>query len=377
MAFPDAIRTLANQIEERKSRVQTEEAVKQALILPFLSVLGFDIYNPDELVPEFRAGWAKQAEKIDYAVLIGKRLAIFVEAKGLNETLVNYDPQLAKYFNSTPEVKFCIITNGVQYRFFTDLQEPNLLDKKPFFEFNFEDFTEGDVQVLERFRKDVFNIEGLVGYAEDLVFLSVLKNQFMALLHQPSDDFIRFAVRASQLASTNVTQKVVDRFRPLVKESISSAILEIVGQSFRPSPSVAERPEPEPEEQAPETNSSGRIETTPEELAAFEIVRQAVSPHVPEPEKVVYNDSINYFTVRYANTFGWFARFFIQNKDKKAVTLRLSVERVQELAQGFEVEPSPATFGSSRLYFYAVDDLRKLEALFVEAAKEVVHPQGG
>src|SRR5690349_3353793 len=106
MAFPDAVRTLANQIKERRQHIATEEATKQALILPFIHLLGFDVWNPSEVIPEFKAGWAKQTEKIDYALQIAKRLAIFVEAKGPNETLANYDPQLAKYFNSCTDVKF-------------------------------------------------------------------------------------------------------------------------------------------------------------------------------------------------------------------------------------------------------------------------------
>lgn len=132
MAFDDAVRTLANQIGERRRHIKTEEAVKQALILPFLSLLEYDVYNPSELVPEYKAGWVKGAEKVDYAVCIAGKLAMLIEAKGPDEVLSNYDAQLAKYFNSTPEVKFALITNGIHYKFFTDLQEKNILDKQPF-----------------------------------------------------------------------------------------------------------------------------------------------------------------------------------------------------------------------------------------------------
>jgi predicted type IV restriction endonuclease len=129
-------------VNERRAHVNTEEAVKQALILPFLDFLGFDIYDPREVIPEYKAGFSKIMEKIDYALLVSGKLVMFVEAKGPGEALANHDPQLAKYFNSTPEVKSAIITNGIQYRFFTDLQEPNLLGKRPFFEFDLEQFTD-------------------------------------------------------------------------------------------------------------------------------------------------------------------------------------------------------------------------------------------
>lgn len=374
MSFADSIRTLAGQIKDRRQHVQTEEAAKQALILPFIAALGFDIWNPAELIPEYRAGWAKQSEKIDYALLIVKKLAIFVEAKGPNEVLVNHDPQLAKYFNSTPEVRFCIITNGIQYRFFTDLQEKNLLDKKPFFEFNFEDFNDSDVAVLDRFRKDVFNADNLIGYAEDLVFLSALKNQFKGLLREPSDEFVRFAVVAAGLVEGRITQKVVDRFRPLVKESVSAAILEIVGQSF-----LQQQPLDVPVAAAAEDeiavaadDNGSRVETTEEELAVFEKLCHMLAEYVPDPGKLRHRDTTGYFGVQYAKTTGWFARFLIQGRDRKVVAFRLPAEKVQALAPGWEIESTPNWLGNCRIQFDTLDQLGSLQDVFVAAVQEVL-----
>ena len=368
MAFADAVRTLANQIEERRKHVQTEEACKQALILPFIHLLGFDIYNPAEVIPEYRAGWAKQTEKVDYALSISSKLAIFVEAKGLNEVLVNYDPQLAKYFNSVPDVKFAIITNGTHYRFFTDLQERNILDKKPFFEFDFSDFTDADIAVLERFRREVFNVEHLVGYAEDLVFLSTLKNQFKSLLREPSDDFVRFSVSTAGLVEGRITQKVIDRFRPLVKESVSAAILEIVGQSFAP----AFVPEPQPEEAVPvEEQPVSRITTTEEELRLYELIAEMVAPFVPEPGRLRHQDTERYFSVLYDKTTRWFVRMVIQKGNRKMLGFRLPAEQVAALAPGFEVDGCPSWIGASRLHFETLDDLKAIPDLFVAAVREV------
>jgi hypothetical protein len=371
MAFSDTVRTLANQIEERRKHCATEEAAKQALVLPFLHHLGFDIYNPSEVIPEYRAGWAKATEKVDYALLVGGKLAIFVECKGATDTLGNYDPQLAKYFNSTPECRFSVITNGIRYRFFTDLQEPNLLDKKPFFEFNFEEFTDPDIGVLERFRREVFNAHALVSYAEDLVFLSALKAHFKELIRDPSDDFVRFAVVAAKLSDSRVTQRVVDRFRPLVKEAISAAILEMVGQSFAPQ-APAPAPEPAPEE--PEAEGEvvrSRISTTEEELRAFQIVSEIASGHVPEPDKLKYQDTTAYFAVLYAKTTGWFVRLWVQDRERKAACFRLPVEQVRQLAPGFEVEEAPAGWGASRVYFQSVEDLAGMRDLLAAAVREV------
>jgi hypothetical protein len=376
MPFVDNVRTLANQIEERRKHVATEEAVKQALILPFLSLLGFDIWNPAELIPEYKAGWAKVTEKIDYALHIHGKPVLFVEAKGPNETLGNYDAQLAKYFNSTPEVKFCIITNGVQYRFFTDLQEPNILDKKPFFEFDFESFTDADVAVMERFRKDVFNVDGLVGYAEDLVFLGTLKNRFKKLLREPSDEFISFAVKDAEIIDTRVTQKVIDRFRPLVKESISAAVLEIVQQSLLPQAAALEpapptcEPEPPLNEVGKDAEIGTRILTTDEELRAYEIVKGIVGPTVPDAEKVTYKDNERYFAVQYGVTTRWFCRFWIQDREKKFVVIRLDAEKAQSVCPGATWEDAPG--GGVRTYFTDVAEIGVYGPAFIEAAKEVV-----
>jgi hypothetical protein len=371
MAFIDSVRTLANQIEERKKHVATEEAVKQALILPFISLLGFDIYNPAELIPEYKAGWAKVNEKVDYCVQLHGRPVIFFEAKGPNEALASYDAQLSKYFNSTPEIKFAIITNGVEYRFFTDLQEPNILDKKPFFEFDFSSFTDADLGVLERFRKDVFNAENLVGYAEDLVFQGALKGWFKKLLREPSDEFISFAVKDAGVTETRVTQKVIDRFRPLVKDSISAAVLEIVQQSLTPQAASLEPTAPTLAEETtpPIATEAPRVITTEDELRAFTIVRDAVASSVPNPEEVQYNDTASYFAVQYRVTTRWFVRFWIQDRDTKMIVVRISVDRARELVPSVEWEDAPG--GGARMSFTSIEQLTELGLAYVEAVSGV------
>jgi hypothetical protein len=380
MSFSESARRLAAQVGERRAHAATEEAVKQALILPFLNLLGFDVWDPREVIPEYKAGWAKAAEKIDYALLVGDKPVVFVEAKGPNEVLSNHDPQLAKYFNSTPELKFAIITNGVQYRFFTDLQEPNILDKKPFFEFDLEQFTDSDIATLERFRKEVFNVNSLVSYAEDLVYLSTLKNEFKRLLREPSDEFTKFAIKSAGLVEGNITQKVVERFRTLVKDGISAAILEIVGQSFmadaapQPTNPQVELPVDVRAVEQPCVTPERGVVTTAEELKAFDIISTMLAEHVPDPSKLAYRDTttMGYFALQYGVSTRWFARFFMQRREQKTVVLRLPVDRARELAPEFKVEEAPAGLGNSRLYFDSLEDLGRLRPVLREAVQEVV-----
>jgi hypothetical protein len=378
MSFSESARRLAAQVLERRSFVKTEEAVKQALILPFLDLLGFDIHDPREVMPEYGAGFAKSTEKIDYALLMRGRLAMLVEAKGPHEELGHHDPQLAKYFNSTPEVKFAIITNGVQYRFFTDLERPNLLDKWPFFEADLERLTEAEIGILEKFRKDVFDVDSLVSYAEDLIYLSKLKAEFMRLLREPSDDFIRFAIKSADVVTGNVWQKHVDRFRPLVRDGISAAILEIVGQSFTQERSVpmSERadgssPDDARDEAVPATKSEPNV-ASEQEISAFNLIRDILVAELPESLAFSYRPAAQYFAVLCGNPARWFARLVIPKSAPMSVIVPLPVERAIELVPDFKVvEPSKGK-SEARVYFGSLEALPQLKPVLSAAARVVL-----
>ena len=70
MDFQDIIRQLVERIEKMKDNVLTEEATKNAFIMPFINALGYDVFNPTEVVPEFICDiGTKKGEKIDYAIM--------------------------------------------------------------------------------------------------------------------------------------------------------------------------------------------------------------------------------------------------------------------------------------------------------------------
>jgi hypothetical protein len=375
MSFSESARRLAAQVMERRSLVKTEEAVKQALILPFLHLLGFDIYDPREVIPEYGAGFARATEKIDYALSVRGRLAILVEAKGPNEELGNHDPQLAKYFNSTPEVKFGIITNGVRYRFFTDLEQPNLLDKRPFFETDLERLNEAEISILEKFRKDVFDVNSLVSYAEDLVYLTKLKTEFMRLLREPSDDFIRFAIKSADVVTGNVWQKHVDRFRPLVRDGISAAILEIVGQSFTQerSTQAPERAEAsgaaEARDLAEPAAKAEPITASEQELNAFNLIRATLADEIPDSLALSYRPAAQYFAVLCGHPARWFARLIMPKSSPMSVIVPLPVDQAARLVPDFKVvEPSKGKI-ESRVYFGSLDALPQLKPVLAAAVQ--------
>ena len=132
MDFKEELKNYVKRIENTKDTLQTEEATKMALILPFFQLLGYDVFNTAEFCPEYTADIGiKKGEKVDYAILVAGEPVILIEAKTANKKLDNHKSQLFRYFVSTP-AKFAILTNGIEYRFYSDLDEPNKMDKDPF-----------------------------------------------------------------------------------------------------------------------------------------------------------------------------------------------------------------------------------------------------
>lgn len=231
MGFKEDLQKLSIQINERRVDVNNEETTKQSLILPFFRVLGFDIHNPLEISPEYIADFGKKkGEKVDYVVFKDSVTIMFFEAKSVNERLVNHDAQLSRYFNSTQDVGFGIITNGIEYRFFTDLVSSNIMDDKPFLVVDMTNLKESDFEKLVKFKKELFDKESLVRYAEELVYTSALDDSIKELLKNPNDKFIKFLIKGFDIS--RITSNIIDKFRPIVKKSISNAVLDIVSKGL-------------------------------------------------------------------------------------------------------------------------------------------------
>jgi len=70
MDFIEQLQSLATKTNKLCSVLQTEEATKNALIMPFINILGYDIFDPTEVIPEFIADIGiKKGEKVDYAIV--------------------------------------------------------------------------------------------------------------------------------------------------------------------------------------------------------------------------------------------------------------------------------------------------------------------
>ena len=218
MDFIDEVRTRSGRFAKRVGHLETEEATKSALVLPFIQMLGYEIFDPTEVVPEFTAGGPKKGEKVDYALMKDGKPSILIECKKYGTNLDQEKTfQLIRYFAFT-EAKFGILTDGIVYRFFSDLDKPNMMDAKPFFEFNMLDFSEGEVEELKRFTKSAFNVEETVKAAATLKYTRGMKQAIARQFSAPDDEFVRWLAR--QVYSKQFTQQARERFTLLAKQAL-------------------------------------------------------------------------------------------------------------------------------------------------------------
>lgn len=293
MDFVESLRAFSKRVEKINDGIQTEEATKTSLVMPFFSLLGYDVFNPLEFVPEFTADVGiKKGEKVDYAIIINEKPAIIIEAKWVGEELKKHDSQLFRYFGTT-DVKFAILTNGRHYRFFTDLDQPNKMDEKPFLEFDILDVKDSQIAEIKKFSKAFFDVDTIFDTASNLRYSNEFKNIFKNQLEEPEDDFIKFFLAKTYEGVK--TQNVVEKFKPILKRALNTYITELMNTRITNALEVGS--DTTEEEQEPEGD---RIVTTEDELQGFFIVKAILSEVVPASD-VVYKDNIRYFAINYTN----------------------------------------------------------------------------
>lgn len=293
MDLIDKIQEIATRMPKQLEHIQTEEATKTAFVMPFISALGYDIFNPLEVIPEFTADvGTKKGEKVDYAIKKDGQIIMLIECKwsgcNLDET---HASQLYRYFSVT-EARFGILTNGIRYKFYSDIEEPNKMDERPFFEFHLLDFEDGQIEEVKKFTKSAFQLEHILSSASTLKYTRAIKQIFAAEVVNPSRDFIRFF--ASQVYSGNITQSVQEQFAGIVRNAVTQYLRERINDRLK---SALEREEQAEslEESLPEQNGEegGGIVTTDEELEAYSIVK-AILREVIDVNRIVMRDAKSY-----------------------------------------------------------------------------------
>lgn len=324
MDFIDEIRQFSKRVDSLKDNLTTEEATKTSLIMPFFALLGYDVFNPDEFVPEYTADVGiKKGEKVDYAILNNGEPVILIEAKWVKEELQKHDSQLFRYFG-TSKAKFAILTNGITYRFYTDLEETNKMDEKPFLEINMLDIKETQVAELKKFKKSAFSIDEIFNTASQLKYSNEIKYVFAQDLQNPSDQLIKYFL--SSVYSGQRTQNAIDKFRPIVKQSLNQFISEMMNDKIKTAlgaeeaQTVSEKTEEIPENVSQPVKDGSKIVTTEEELEAYFIIKNLLKDVVPMGE-IAYKDNERYMAILHKNkTTRWICRLFF-NSSKKFITV--------------------------------------------------------
>lgn len=326
MDFSDKLKQFSKRAEMIKSTLLTEESTKTALIMPFFSLLDYDVFNPMEFVPEFTADFGiKKGEKVDYAIIKDGKPIILVECKGVNDTLTKHDAQLFRYFSVT-ESRFAILTNGIIYKFFTDLDEANKMDDTPFLEINILDLNDMQMLELKKFAKDVFDIDTIFNTASELKYSSLINKQLNSQLNNPTDDFVRFLI--NDFYQGVKTQNVIEKFKPIVKKSMQQFVSDFMNEKIKSILNENEKPIEEKQDELTETDdsefikeeNSSRIVTTEEELDGFNIVRSILS-EIASVDDITMKDVESYCGILYKNnTRKWICRFYF-NGSKKSIII--------------------------------------------------------
>lgn len=279
---------------EHREVLLTEEAAKTALVMPFLQALGYDVFNPSEVVPEFTADvGTKKGEKVDYAICKGGKVEILIECKPASSELnVRHAGQLFRYFTAT-EARLALLTNGVDYQFFSDVEKPNIMDEKPFFAFSMDAIKPADVRTLEKFAKISFDIEKIVQEAGNLKIQSLLRKELEREFADPSEGFIELLAR--RVHDGRITASVRDSFGKMLVSTISALVRDLVNERLSTALNAAAPVPVEDGPQVDEANEDG-VTTTPEEISGFHII-QAIASKFVDPKRIVIRDAKSYCAV--------------------------------------------------------------------------------
>jgi hypothetical protein len=292
MEIQTKLKALADKIDKLKDKIGTEEATKNAFIMPFLDILGYDIFNPTEVVPEFIADQGiKKGEKVDYAIFQDDNPILIIECKHWNSKLDVQHTQLFRYF-SVLKTRFALLTNGIEYRFYTDLDKANVMDSKPFLEFNICELKDSTIKEITKFQKSSFDVSSILDNAGYLKHTKELKSILNSELDEPSPEFVKFFI--SKLSkSKRATEKVIDEFTPLVKKAFAQLMNEKVNARLTSAlTKEAEQQKDELEEEKPKS----KIVTTEEEEEAFQIVVAILRRKIPK-ERITHRDTQSYFGI--------------------------------------------------------------------------------
>jgi len=325
MDFKDELIALGKSVEELKPYMATEEATKNALIVPFIKMLGYNVFDPREVRPEYVCDIGiKKGEKIDFA-LFGENKEIplmLIECKQWEKNLLLHESQLIRYFQAS-KAKFGMLTNGIIYRFYTDLEQSNIMDENPFFEFNIVDLKDNQVEQLKKFHKSNFDVSLIMASAKELKYLrlfrEIIKNEF----ENPSQDLVKHFLAKIGYSKPKTEDRII-RYTKLLKSSFDNYITERVNNNLRRAMENENEiiSKPEEEQLLPEgiVFMDGNIVTTEEEIEGYKIVKAIAGVKV-SVDRIDYKDTRSYFGIYYDKTSQPICRLYFNEAGRKQIGL--------------------------------------------------------
>ena len=312
-----ALSALAKRVEQHGDTIHTEEAIKTSVVLPFLQSLGYDVFNPAEVIPEYTAdAVGKKGEKVDYAIMRDGEVSILIECKGLTTALgEKHLAQLYRYFSVT-NARFAILTNGREFRFHSDLEETNRLDRRPFFTFDLLDYSAQAIVELEKFAKDSFDVDHILAQAERLKYVSSIRTVLAEWMQSPPEALVKLV--AAEVHEGRVTADV----RAMIASGVKSAFTDIVRDRVRSRLNTAL--DDTPAEQAEPATTTEEIETTQEEIEGWLTVKTILRGKV-KGTRIVMRDARSYCAI------------LLDNNNRKPL-VRLHFNRAQKYVGLFDGE---------------------------------------
>ena len=373
MEFKERLLQHVEHIRAVGAHCTTEETTKQALILPFLDLMGFSPYNPLKVQAEYAADFpgVKATERVDYALFYQGEPVIFIEAKPYLSCLTNHSPQLSRYFNATPGVRICAITNGHEWRFFTDLEKPNIMDGNPFLTVDLLNLKESDINELANFRYDQFQTEAVRTFAESRVYQTQFQAVIETSLRDVDAEFVRYvATRANP--TWRVTQKLLETLTPVVRKAVAETMSNMVINSLS-SPAA---PVPQPDANTTAANggqvetgvafvdpNNPKIITSLREQHVLEIVRDVLHKSV-EPHELQAKDTESYYAILFQGKVNRWLLRYQDNRQRPSVLFNIGLTDAHKA----ELERAMLELGAGNaIYIDTPEDLMRIPGFLMDA----------
>lgn len=288
---------LHQRVNGLKDQINTEEATKNAFVMPFIQILGYDIFNPTEVVPEHICDiGTKKGEKIDYVIKKNDQPILIFECKHWKENADAHNSQLHRYYHVS-KARFGVLTNGTIYNFYADLEKPNIMDEKPFLTIDIEDLKDSSIKILESFTKNEYNLESILDSAEGLKYIKAIRKEFEKEIENPSDEMVKLLV--NRFFDKPLIASRMVAFKEYTKKALTISINESISDRLKSALHINEKIDKREENKVlpiDDNNEVSKVITTDDELEAFQIVKAILREKIAA-DRIAARDTQSYFGV--------------------------------------------------------------------------------